>query len=250
MNDSRRSCIVHQLPEYARDGYPPSYEYPLPAQIEPSSLAGLHPWLRHLAGLDPSEAHAALRARWDGLRDDALCGLRDTILECDTTSIVLTGPGAWLLCVNDNGGINLVAPQMDKESVNARLAACGMESAPLLADFLENFSGLREDIAPGGGCFIYEEEWQKPMVGWEKRIVEQVTNYPRWRDALIVFNSRGGDALLVHSSGRVGWWPAGDMEMRDAYDDLAECLVDFARSRHIPWPFDPYPKADGFKLVS
>jgi hypothetical protein len=218
----------------------------LPAQIEASSLAVLHPWLRQLAGLDPSGAHAAVEARWAGLRDPALCRLRDTILDGKTASIILTGPDAWLLCVHENGGINLVAPPMEKESVKARLAACGMQRVPLVADFLENFGGLREDLAPGGGYLIREEEWQVV----NEPFMEEVEGYSAWKDALIIFTSRGGDVLLVHPSGRVGWWVSDERRMRDAFEDLGTALVEFARSRRIPWPFDPYPKPDGFRLVS
>jgi hypothetical protein len=246
MNERDPPVIVHQLPEYERDGYPPSYEYPLPAQIEPSSLAALHPWLREAAALRSPEAHAFLQARWNGLRDSALRPLRDQILECEVTSIVLTGPEAWLLCVHENGGFNLIAPPVDRDAVKKQQVQCGMGNNPLLTDLVEHFGGLREDFAPGGGYFMVPQQWRIVNEPW----MGELPGYSEWKDALMVFNSRSGDALLLHPSGRVGWWVGDEMRMRDAYEDLGACFVDFARYRAVPWPFGSYePDLDFFLRV-
>ena len=246
MDHPNAGCIVHQLPEYARDGHPPSYEYPLPAQIEPSNLATLHRWLREVAVLGPPDAHARLQARWNGIQDAALRRVRDHLLEYEVTSLVLTGPDAWLLCVRRSGGFNLVAPPVERSVVEEQQAQCGIRDNPLFTDLVEHFGGLREDFAPGGGYFMVPQEWRTVDEPW----MAEVEGYSDWRGSLMVFSSRGGDTLLLHPSGKVGWWVADEVRMRDAYEDLGACLADFVRYRRVPWPFDPYePDEDFFPRV-
>jgi hypothetical protein len=246
MGIPHRTPIVHQLPEYAACGHPPSYEYPLPVDPQEPTLASLHPWLRELATLDPSEAHSSLRARWSSLSDDALCQLRDHLLQYAAISIVTTGPRAWLLCVREKGGFNLIAPPVSRESIRLQQGRCGMGDNRLLTDLLEHFGGLREDFAPGGGYFIDEQEWR--LVN--EPFMEEIPGYSDWKNALFIFSSRGGDGLLLHPSGRVGWWVGDEVRMRNAYDDLGTCLVDFIRYREVPWPFDPYePRPDYWRVV-
>jgi hypothetical protein len=235
MNHSRRSCVEHQLPEYAQYGHPSSYEYPLPTQLERSSLSTLHPWIARAATLIPADAHNNLEARWKGLHSDALCKVRDYLLKCEVTSVVLAGSRAWLLCVHDNGGFNLVAPPLDRNSIKKQLSQWHVNDYPLLTEFLARFGGLREDFAPGGGCFISDREWECVNEPW----MEQVKGYSYWRDSLIIFSSRGGDKLLLHRSGQVGWWVADEMRMRAGYENLETCLADFVRYRETPWPFEP-----------
>jgi hypothetical protein len=247
MNSSDHSPIVHQLPEYARHRHPPTYEYPLPAQLDEPTLATLDPWIRQIAGLSPANAHAALAARWDGLRDDALCRLRDHLLEGDVPSIALAGDRAWVVCVRENGGFNLVAPPLDRHAIKTQQAAWKGDENPLLADLLEHFGGLREDFAPGGGCFIDQERWEFVDQPW---MFEKVKGCSDWKDSLFLFSSRGGDGLLLHPSGKVGWWVADEVQVRDAYNGLASCVVDFIRYRQVPWPFDPYePRPEFWRVV-
>ncbi len=246
MGCSHPSCVVHQLPEYARHGHPPSYEYPLPAQIEQSSLATLHPWIAHAATLTPANAHAYLETRWKGLRHPGLWRVRDHLLEYETRSIVLTGTRAWLLCVHENGGFNLVAPPLDGEFVRKQQSLWHVSGNSVLTDTLMHFGGLREDFAPSGGYFVGDDEWE----GINQAEMETIKGYSEWKDSLIVFSSRGGDGLLLHPSGRVGWLVADEVRMRDAYENLETCLIDFVRYRRVPWPFDPYePNLDFFRIV-
>jgi hypothetical protein len=233
---SRRSCTVHQLPEYADSGYPPSYEYPLPVDLAPSDLVPLHPWIQQIAALSPGEAHEALRARWKKLRNDALCRLRDYILECEPLSVVITGSESWVLCVHKNGGLNLVAPPLDESLVDKNRLQWHMDD-DLLTDVLANYGGLREDFAPGGGHFIVEEKWEGVTDSW----MEAVKGQSKWKNSLIIFSSRGGDKLLVHRTGKIGWWIAGEVQMREAYPSIEAALADFVSYRRAPWPFDPYP---------
>lgn len=241
MTRRERPPIIHQLPEYASEGYPPSYEYTLPAAIEPSTLAVLHPWLREIASRDPDDAHATLEARWNGLQNDSLLQMRDYLLDCRPSSLVLTGAGGWLSCVDRRGGINLVSPPLDGDAIDQQRSRWHLENSPLLADLLTNFGGLREDFAPGGGYFIDDQNWEGVTESW----MEAIEGHSEWKDALIIFTSRGGDKLLLDRRGRVGWWVADEVRMREAYRNLDACLLDFVRYRRVPWPFDPYePRLD------
>jgi hypothetical protein len=248
LNSSNQLPIVHQLPEYARHGHPPTYEYPLPAQLDAPTLATLDPWIRQIARLNPADARAALAARWDGLRDDVLCRLRDHLLEGDVPSVALTGDRAWVVCMRENGGFNLVAPPLDRDAINRQQGAWKGDENPLLTDFLEHFGGLREDFAPGGGYFIDAEGWEFVNEPW---MFEKVKGGSDWKDSLIVFHSRGGDLLLLHPSGKVGWWVADEVQVRDTYEDLASCVIEFVRYQDVPWPFNPYePRPNSWRVVS
>jgi hypothetical protein len=245
MSHSHSSYVVHQLPEYARDGHPPSYEYPLPAKVNKSTLAALHPWISLAATLTPTKARTYIAARWKELRGDALCHVRDYLLECEVTSLVLTGSYTWLLCVHSNGGFNLVGPPLSSDSVKKQQSHWLLNDNLLLNDFLTHFGGLREDFAPGGGCFINDQEWE----GVNKPWMEQVKGQHDWKDSLIVFSSRSGDKLLLHRSGRVGWWIADEMQMRNAYENLETCLLDYVRYREAPWPFEPREPRSNFHCI-
>ncbi len=240
-----RAPIVHQLPEYAAEGYPPSYEYPLPMDVWPPTFAAIHPWLKEIAVLDPDDARARLAARWNELQNDAFQQMRDYLLECHPTSLVFTGTRGWLLCVDQHKALNLVAPPTDCDVINRRLSQWHFDGHPMLTELLLAFGGLREDFAPGGGCFIADEEWEGVTESWMK----EIEGYPEWKDAIIVYSSRGGDKLLLDRTGRVGWWVADEMRMREAYRDLPTCLVDFVRYRSVSWPFDPYEPPLGFPRV-
>ncbi len=247
MDLSRESCIVHQLPEYALHGHPPTYEYSLPAQLDAATIATLDPWIGEIARLSPSSARAALADRWNTIRDDALCRLRDHLLEGDVPSIALTGDRAWVVCVHENGGFNLVAPPPDRDAVEKQLVRWQRNANPFLVEFLGHFGGLREDFAPGGGYFIDDEGWEFINEPW---MFEKVKGCSDWKDSLIVFSSRGGDKLLLHPSGRVGWLVADEVQVRDACENLASCVADFVRYRNVPWPFDPYElRPDSWRVV-
>lgn len=246
MNCHDAAPIVHQLPEYEAEGHPPSIEYPLPVDVHSPEFAAVNPWLLELAHLTPGSARADLAARWSGLRNDSLQQIRDYLLECDATSLVLTGSRGWLLCVHpQQQAMNLVAPPIDAGFIQQRLSEWRIDGHSVLAELLVNFGGLREDFAPGGGCFIDERKWEGVTESW----MRQINGHAEWEGALIVFSSRGGDKLLVDRDGRVGWWMAGEMRMREAYPDLPACLVDFVRYRTIPWPYDPYPPPVRFPRV-
>lgn len=237
MNCRDASPIVHQLSEYAAEGHLPSYEYPVPVDVGPPTFAAIHPWLQSLASLQPGDIRASLAARWNGLRNDSLLLLRDYLLECQATSLVLTGQRGWLLCVDQHKAMNLVAPPMDHSVIVQRLAQWHLDDQSLLLELLVNFGGLREEFAPGGGWFIDEHnKWEGVTEAW----MEAIEGYLDWRESLIIFSSRGGDKLLFSRTGRVGWWVADEMCMRGAYRDLHTCLVEFLRYRSVPWPFDPY----------
>ena len=247
MDFAGKSCIVHQLPEHALHGHPATYEYPLPAQLDPSILATLHPWVRRIACLSSADAHAELAARWKGLRDDALCRLRDHLLDGNVPSIALTRDRAWVICVQENGGFNVISPPPDSDAVKDRLARWQHDANPLLADFLEHFAGIREDFAPDGGVFLDDQEWEFIDQPW---MFEKIEGCSDWKDSLIVFHSRGGDLLLLHPSGRVGWWVADEVRVRHAYDSFASAFVDFVRYHKVPWPFDSYePQPDFWRVV-
>jgi len=245
MKPRDRLPIVHQLPEYAAEGYPPSYEYPLPVDVELPTFAAIHPWLRGIASLDPDDARSSLAARWNGLRSDSLLSIRDYFLNCETTSLVLTGARGWLLCVDQHAAMNLVAAPLDYDLINQQRSQRHLDDHLLLAEFLVNFGGLREDFAPGGGYFIDDQKWEGVTESW----MEVIDGYPKWKDALIIFSSRGGDKLLLDRAGRIGWWVADEIRMREAYQDLDTCLVDFVRYRGVPWPFDPYKPRLSFPRV-
>jgi hypothetical protein len=236
---------VHQLPEYAAEGHPPTFEYPLPVDVGRPAFAAVHPWLRGIASLDPDDARVSLAARWDGLRSDSLLRIRDYLLDCEATSLVLTGPRAWILCVDQHKAMNLVAPPVDYDVISRQRSQWHLDDYPLLIELLTSFGGLREDFAPAGGYFIDGENWSGVTESW----MEVIEGYSEWKGALIIFSSRGGDKLLLDRTGRVGWWVADEVRMREAYPDLEACLLDFVRYRCVPWPFAPYEPPLSFPRV-
>jgi hypothetical protein len=242
MSRPHPSPIIHQLPEYAADGYSPSYEYSLPVELPPTILASLDPWIRKVACLAPGDVLDRLQVRWSTLRNEALCQLRDYLLESDITSLVLQDSCAWLLSVNESGGFTLIGPPTDLNRIHAQLPPWRLDHHSPLAEFVSNFGGLREDFAPGGGWFIDDHNWEGVNQSWMK----DIEGFSDWEGSLILFTSRGGDLLLMHHTGRIGWWVSDEVRMKDAYDDFDSAIIDFVRYQKAAWPFDPYEPRPNF----
>ena len=234
---SQSDSIIHQLPEYADAGYPPSYEYQLPAHIEDPMFSIIHPWFQHLSQLTTVDAHKCLAERWKNIQHNAARCLRDHILEYETRSIVIAGGCVWLLCVNGNAGINLVGPPLNENNAIAEHIPIGMEDNCLLVELLTHFHSLREDFPPGGGYLIDNHSWEYLN---DPFIEKEVKGYSKWKNSLIIFHARNGDLLLQHPSGKVGWWVADEIKIKEAYNDLETCIMDFIHFQNKPWPFDSY----------
>ena len=253
MSCNQPISMIHQLPEWEEAGYAPSIEYYLPADAMSDDVRqGLDPWLASLLNLTPDQAASHFHARWKGSLDGPLEGILRYFMQYRPKSIVTRERKSWLLCELPESDIRsrdyfLLPGPIDVQGLRDRLAQCGFDN-PQLVEFLGTFSGLREDFEPGGGAFLEGNgDWISINEPW---MAEVLTNYHEWQNGLIVFNSKGGDGLVVHGTGKVGWWKSGDTAVTDYAVDLTDFCQRFAehkssawgRSRGfekpIPWPFE------------
>lgn len=220
-------------------------EYILPADEMPAEvLGGLHPWIRQMHGKRSAEVKQMLVQRWSTIKNPALQELRDRLLEFQPTSIVVHKGQGWLhvKVPSAESGIGdhwyLSAPN-DEIDWLAKLQEVGMQDNQLLAEFLPHFSGLREDIPDMAGNFLDASEWETfPLPGYE---LHQVKSAKDWQGSLLLFHARNGNSVLLHPSGRCGWWWFAEHEASESHPDLESFIRDFTRfSREYSWPFDGY----------
>jgi hypothetical protein len=218
--DAGQPSRVHQLPEWEDAGYAPSVEYFLPAS---ALLADTHqrldPWMASMANLTSDQAARQLHTRWEKSLNGPLEGLLQYFLQYRPRSIVTREHKCWLLCELPESDLHssdffLLPGPVDAHALRDRLAQRGFDN-PHLVEFLSTFAGLREDFEPGGGAFVEANgDWISINEPWMAKVL---TNYDDWHNGLIVFNSRGGDGLIVHSTGKIGWWKAGDEVVTDPF---------------------------------
>lgn len=259
---SQASVRVHQLPEWEEAGYPPSIEYRLPVRGMPESdLANLHPWLRSVARLAPSDAQTLLRSRWLPEPDGALGELTRFFCEYRATSIVVHGDRAWLMCQRPEtkhvaSTFFLIPEPVEADVVERHLHQRGFDD-PLLSRFIVAFAGMREDFFPGAGVFAgWRDDWRFLDEPW---MAESLQGYAAWEGALLLFSSQTGDTLLAHNSGKVGWWTGETSEIRlfaENLDEMCYRYHEYKRNtwRHrgscdqaIVWPFDSFGPGDWYE---
>lgn len=244
---------IHQLPEWEDAGYAPSFEYFLPAgTVLDDVRQNLDPWLASLASLTPDQVAVNLHARWEKSLNGPLEDVLRYFMQYRPKSIVTREHKSWLLCEMPETDVRsrdcfLLPSPGDLQALRDRLAQRGFDN-PQLVEFLWTLAGLREDFEPGGGAFLDGTgDWISINEPW---MVEVLTNYDNWQNGLIVFNSKGGDGLVVHQTGKVGWWNSGDTVVTDYATHIVELCRKFAEYKSsawvrfrgfeklIPWPFD------------
>jgi hypothetical protein len=138
---------------------------------------------------------------------------------------------------------------VERTELETRLTACGLHVQGLTRLLLA-LAGLREDFAPSGGAFLdLADQWILLDQAWMQQTLQ---NYTEWEGSLALFNSRDGDSLWVHPSGRLGWWGAGEQEVKSYTESVEEfCeryahfrinawLPDRGTDKLIAWPFDSH----------
>lgn len=229
---------IHQLPEWEDAGYAPSIEYSLPiGSIFEDLCQDLDPWMASIATLAPDQAAVRMQERWTNSRHGLLEGILQYFLQYRPRSIVIREHKSWLLCELRESEVRssdcfLLPGPIDVSALDDRLAKIGFTN-PQLVELISVLAGLREDFEPGGGAFLEASgDWILINQPWMAGVL---TNYDDWRNSLIVFNSRGGDGLVVHPTGRVGWWNAGDVVVKSYATDLSDLCRKFADYKSLAW---------------
>lgn len=252
MNSSHR---IHQLPEWEDAGYAPSVEYSLPVNAAfEDACCSLDVWMRSVAERTPNQVATLLHARWESSLLGSLEDILRYFLQYQPRSVVTREDKSWLFCELPASEMHekdffLIRSPIDPPVLRERLAANGFTD-PEFVEFLMAFAGFREDFEPGGGAFVEADgDWILINQPW---MVDMLTNYEVWQNGLIVFNSRGGDGLVMHPTGKVGWWHAGDSAITNYAADVSELCHKFAQHKSsawvksrafaklVPWPFDGY----------
>jgi|SRR5579872_1905882 len=77
-----------------------------------------------------------------------------------------------------------------------------------------------------------------------------------WQGALHFYHARNGDTLLLHPSGKVGWWVGAEsriVEYADSFADFCERYTGFRRlawksfgprGKLVAWPYDFYASTE------
>jgi hypothetical protein len=214
----------------------------------------LDSWLLSIAGVAPDEAQGMLRARWRTQSDGHLGALVRWFLEYRSVSIVVHGDHAWLMCVrpeteSHSETLFLIPEPTPEQHVAKRLCERGFDD-PLLTRFIATLAGMRESLPPDGGVFAgWQDDWRLLNEDW---MAEQLGGYPEWEGSLLLFTARNSDTLLVHPTGKVGWW-IGEMRTIELFassvDEFCQRYTDYKRTawrkvawadRLIAWPFDSF----------
>jgi hypothetical protein len=242
--DDPQSYRIHQLPEFEDAGYSPSYEYFLPVRnVLEADLAPLGPWLQAVARGDADAAKRALEERWQQYRHDPFRDLIEYYLAFQPNGVVIHDQKAWLLCFRSEtafseGTMYLLPEPVDDHNVRTRLSNCGFRD-DLLTQFLCAFSGIREDFFPSAGYFVEGAgEWR--LIGsddeaWEAEFEKTVAGYTEWHGALHFYHSRSSDTLLVHPTGKVGWWVGDDLKIVEYAPSFADFCALYTRFRNHAW---------------
>jgi len=258
VNDEGGPCRIHQLPEFEDAGISPAYEYFLPVRDFPDEdFERLGPWLQSIARMDSKPAAEYLHERWAPFRHGHLCDLVDYYLGFAPSSLVLHDHRAWLLCVRPataftETSIFLLPEPVGGQRVRSRLEKLGFND-DLLAQFVEAFSGIREDLEPSAGDILdASEDWRS--IGDDDNVwaIEEISGYRDWHGALFFYHSRGSDTLLVHPTGKTGWWVGAEQKIVEYTASFVEFCRRytvfrqhawkrfFSGKKAVAWPYDFY----------
>jgi hypothetical protein len=212
----------------------PVTEMPIDVQKE------LPPWLRQMVGKDVDEVKTIVVERWKGIQNPALQAMRDRLLEYQPDSIVVVEGEAYLSLRLEPGtetsvGESWYVPAPEDVKWEKRLEDAGVKDKAVVLEFLQNFAGLREDPVCSG-LFFSKDKWDTfPLEGYD---LDEIKRGRKWKGSLIVWSDRGGNGLLLHPSGRMGWWWFPDRMVVDGPQDFEEFARYFTEfSRKYSYPF-------------
>ncbi len=256
--------IIHRDPWF--DDYhdiPPSYEYPLPASGMPKEHQDtVGPWLRRFIGLDEANRHALLEARWESELNGPLAPVLRWYLEYEPVSLVVHRNAAWLLCSKRatdqrERTLFLIPESSDVNNLRSRLHEHGFHDE-LLLRLAVTLGGLREDFPPNAGDFMGDhDEFSMDERGGLRLLnepwqAENVEGFNEWENSLFLYAARNGDSVIVHPSGKVGWWKFGERRIEEYAVDISDFADKYARylreswvktdycDQLVHWPFDSY----------
>ena len=130
-----------------------------------------------------------------------------------------------------------VAPPPDCELLEKQLKHFGLEQHDLVRQFMLHFNGFQEDLE-GAGDFVTIECWE-PIAGPGcEYIRDECQNFNEWEGSVCFYHACNGDLLLLHQTGKMGWWDMAMGEIRpllDSFADFPEYYCNYIRHR---WPFD------------
>jgi hypothetical protein len=220
---------------------PVSYE--LPARDVPESVrARLHPWIAGFIGLTPAEATRRLHQRWEKIERPSLVSLRKTLSGFEVRAIVDGGDSGKIQAVrpgSDEGIIGnsfyLPGPMEEAELVS-RLESVGLAANRSVFEFMTHFAGLAEDAQVAGSFLYRESPWPTFVDSWEGSI----QGFDEWKNSVFIYIARNGCCVLVHRSGKVGWWIAQERRTVEAAANFDEFVEQFSKHRELEEPFDPY----------
>lgn len=232
MNSSNESVIIHDLDPYAEmNGETPAIEYILPSLAIPSEVRNaVQPWIQELIGLTPRDVRTKIEQQWAHIERPPLAPLKETLLRFEPFSITIHNNCGWLRIVapgydiERTGASFFLAPLLSRKYWQRRVKKLGLAEYELLLDFLANFAGIRANIPTEDGAFLYDERWRIFNEAWMKKI----HGFSDWKGALVIYGADNGDAVLLHQSGKVGWWVFDAKRTRIIardFEGFLECFI-------------------------
>jgi hypothetical protein len=131
-----------------------------------------------------------------------------------------------------------IAPPPDAAMVQKQMRLLGLERITLLRCFALHFSGLREDMPYLAGSFPTPDEWQRFAGRGYEYIRDSCATYRDWEDAIVFYEARNGDQLLLRQSGSLGWWDHEVNEIRELVTSFQDFPDYYARQIKRRYPFD------------
>ncbi len=217
-------------------------EYRLPAEV-PVDLLPRAGATRILLSSTPEEALQWYGRYYKG-NTDSVKRLVDSISKFAPTAAV-SFDGHWFIrcCKGDvedySFGNNLYLAERQNFDVLRELMGDFEFSHTSYTDFLRLFAGLREDIPPMSGDFLYDEFTLFCDNRWSENLEED--EYEEWLDALCFYSARNGDLLLLNEEGPTGWFFHEENRIEiysSTFNEFVERFASFIDTTDRP--FDAY----------
>src|SRR5262249_44491301 len=139
-----------------------------------------------------------------------------------------------------------IGPPPDRLILESRLTEFGFADYDVVRSFMLYFGGIREDVPYLAGSFPSVEEWE--IFGGDgtgmEYVRESCRNYGAWEGAVRFYESRNGDQLILHPSGRLGWWSHETDEIHEllkSFDDFPAYYCDYIARRYPFSSWEPSP---------
>lgn len=214
-----------------RDPEPITFEFLLPVRAIPDQVSvHFHPWIKQFIGKSPEQAKELLKERWKELREPALIGLRDKLLAMyEARAISIYGERAFIQLrkrgADGEGPGNhwYIPPPVEEPVITERLREAKLEGNVMLSSFLRAFAGMRDIPPPTYGDFVLPGKEPIPVLDDNYDLTMRGSE--KWKGSLLFYHVTSGNAVLIHSSGRVGWWDFAE----DYIEQEAESVEAFIR---------------------